>query len=138
MIEWNDFFQKLIIQKELEKVSQFREKSLADEPSFEIYPKEEDVFKAFQLTSLKETKVVIIGQDCYHGSVNNIPQAQGLCFSVPDNFPLPPSLKNIFKPKMYKTNAETGSDDISPHTDTSVLFALQQSITLEIALSTAG
>lgn len=97
MNSWNDFFEKIVIQNELKKISEYRKQSLHDDPSFEIYPKEEDVFKAFELTPFEKIKIVIIGQDCYHGSVNNIPQAQGLCFSVPDNFPLPPSLKNIFK-----------------------------------------
>ena len=97
MTSWNDFFQKPIIKSELKKISDYRKESLEEKPSFEIYPKEENVFKAFDLTPFEKMKVVIIGQDCYHGSINNIPQAQGLCFSVPDNFPFPPSLKNIFK-----------------------------------------
>ena len=97
MTSWNTFFQQPIIQSELEKISQFRTKSLQEESDFQIYPDSENVFKAFDLTPFEQVKVVIIGQDCYHGSINNVPQAQGLCFSVPDNFPFPPSLKNIFK-----------------------------------------
>ena len=97
MTSWNTFFQQPIIQSELEKISQFRTKSLQEESDFQIYPDSENVFKAFDLTPFEQVKAVIIGQDCYHGSINNVPQAQGLCFSVPDNFPFPPSLKNIFK-----------------------------------------
>tara|TARA_Y100000816_G_C26012788_1_gene529539 strand:- start:88 stop:768 length:681 start_codon:yes stop_codon:yes gene_type:complete len=97
MTSWNTFFTQPIIQSELEKISQFRKKSLEEDSNLQIYPESENVFKAFTLTPFESVKVVIIGQDCYHGSSNNIPQAQGLCFSVPDNFPLPPSLKNIFK-----------------------------------------
>ncbi len=97
MTSWNTFFQQLIIQSELEKISQFRTKSLQEDSDFQIYPDSENVFKAFDLTPFEQVKIVIIGQDCYHGSINNVPQAQGLCFSVPDNFPFPPSLKNIFK-----------------------------------------
>ena len=97
MTSWNTFFQQPIIQSELEKITQFRTKSLEEDSDFQIYPDSENVFKAFDLTSFEQVNVVIIGQDCYHGSINNIPQAQGLCFSVPDNFPYPPSLKNIFK-----------------------------------------
>jgi len=97
MISWNTFFQQPIIQFELEKITQFRTKSLEEDSDFQIYPDSENVFKAFDLTPFEQVKVIIIGQDCYHGSINNIPQAQGLCFSVPDNFPYPPSLKNIFK-----------------------------------------
>ena len=104
MTSWNKFFQNPIIQSELQKISEFRKKSQNEDPSSKIYPKEENVFKAFDLTPLEKTKVVIIGQDCYHGCINNVPQAQGLCFSVPDNFPFPPSLKNIFKELMNDIN----------------------------------
>ena len=58
-----------------------------------IYPPGGQIFKAFDLTPLPEVKVVILGQDPYHGPG----QAMGLSFSVPDGIPAPPSLKNIFK-----------------------------------------
>ena len=57
------------------------------------YPKGNKIFNAFNLCSFNDLKVVIIGQDPYHGEG----QAQGLCFSVPDGIPHPPSLINIFK-----------------------------------------
>lgn len=58
-----------------------------------IYPPSEQVFQAFKITPLAELKVVILGQDPYHGPG----QAHGLCFSVPDGAKHPPSLRNIFK-----------------------------------------
>lgn len=58
-----------------------------------IYPPGGQIFKAFELTPVKDVKVVILGQDPYHGPG----QAHGLSFSVPENMPAPPSLKNIFK-----------------------------------------
>ncbi|MCM8537086.1 MAG: uracil-DNA glycosylase [Lentisphaeraceae bacterium] len=58
-----------------------------------IYPPEKDVFTAFNLTPLDEVKVVILGQDPYHGPN----QAHGLAFSVKSPCKPPPSLKNIFK-----------------------------------------
>lgn len=58
-----------------------------------IYPAGKDIFKAFDLCPIDNVKVVILGQDPYHGPG----QAMGLSFSVPDNIPAPPSLKNIFK-----------------------------------------
>ncbi len=58
-----------------------------------IYPRGKDIFKAFELTPFYRVKVVILGQDPYH----NPGQAMGLSFSVPDEVPAPPSLKNIFK-----------------------------------------
>lgn len=58
-----------------------------------IYPRPENLFKAFWLTPFSKIKVVILGQDPYH----DIGQAHGLCFSVPENIATPPSLKNIYK-----------------------------------------
>ena len=58
-----------------------------------VYPPHDDVFAALHLTPFAEVKVVILGQDPYHGAG----QAHGLCFSVRDGVPPPPSLVNIFK-----------------------------------------
>lgn len=58
-----------------------------------IFPPGGQIFRAFELTPLDQIKVVILGQDPYHG----YGQAMGLCFSVPDGVPAPPSLKNIFR-----------------------------------------
>lgn len=58
-----------------------------------VFPPSNLIFNAFLLTPLPQVKVVIIGQDPYHG----FGQAHGLCFSVPHGVAAPPSLKNIFK-----------------------------------------
>ena len=58
-----------------------------------IYPKQTEIFKAFRNTPYKDTKVVILGQDPYHGEN----EAEGLSFSVKVGVRKPPSLKNIFK-----------------------------------------
>jgi uracil-DNA glycosylase len=58
-----------------------------------VYPLKNDVFKALNTTRLSDVRVVILGQDPYHGPG----QAHGLCFSVPVGVTLPPSLKNIYK-----------------------------------------
>lgn len=58
-----------------------------------IFPPYKLIFKSLNLTSFEETKVIILGQDPYHG----LGQAHGLSFSVPDNVKPPPSLLNIFK-----------------------------------------
>jgi uracil-DNA glycosylase len=58
-----------------------------------IYPPGSQIFRAFDLTPVDKVKVVILGQDPYHGPG----QAHGLSFSVPSGIPAPPSLKNIFK-----------------------------------------
>lgn len=59
----------------------------------QIYPPAEDLFTAFHLTPLADVKVVILGQDPYHGEH----QAHGLCFSVKPGVEIPPSLVNIYK-----------------------------------------
>ena len=58
-----------------------------------IYPPMNDIFNALRYTSYDDARVVILGQDPYHGPG----QAHGLCFSVTEGTPFPPSLKNIFK-----------------------------------------
>jgi len=61
--------------------------------TYTCYPKGTDIFNAFELSPFDKTKVVILGQDPYHGPG----QAHGLSFSVPRGIPLPPSLINIHK-----------------------------------------
>ena len=60
--------------------------------SKEIYPPKKNWYKAFEYSSFANTKVIILGQDPYHG----INQAEGLSFSVPEGVPIPPSLRNIY------------------------------------------
>ncbi|MCI5064635.1 uracil-DNA glycosylase [bacterium] len=59
----------------------------------QIYPHNRDVFRALSLTPFEEVRVVLLGQDPYHGPR----QAHGLCFSVQEGVPAPPSLLNIYK-----------------------------------------
>ncbi len=58
-----------------------------------VYPQPKDIFRAFDLCPFNQVKVVILGQDPYHGPR----QANGLCFAVSEGVPNPPSLQNIFK-----------------------------------------
>ena len=58
-----------------------------------VFPPQDEIFRALQLTSFDHVKVVLLGQDPYHGAG----QAHGLAFSVPDGVKTPPSLRNIFK-----------------------------------------
>ncbi len=64
-----------------------------EKAKYTVYPPGSKIFNAFQLTPFNEVKVVILGQDPYHGPG----QAHGLCFSVPQGIVPPPSLVNIFK-----------------------------------------
>ena len=58
-----------------------------------VFPAQQNIFKAFELTPFSQVKVIILGQDPYH----NNGQAHGLCFSVQDGVTVPPSLKNMYK-----------------------------------------
>ncbi len=73
-----------------EKLTQFVKKEYLSKI---IYPEGKNIFRAFELCQFEDVKVVIIGQDPYHGPK----QANGLCFSVNDGITLPPSLQNIYK-----------------------------------------
>jgi len=66
---------------------------LEEKKRYKIYPAGNNIFEAFNLTPFSEVKVVVLGQDPYHGAG----QAHGLCFSVPDGVKPPPSLVNIYK-----------------------------------------
>ncbi|MCK5731398.1 MAG: uracil-DNA glycosylase [Tenericutes bacterium] len=70
-----------------------KEKVIADYKSHVCYPPIDKTFDAFRLSSYKDTKVLILGQDPYH----NPSQAMGLAFSVPSGIAVPPSLVNIYK-----------------------------------------
>ena len=79
--------------------------------SHTVYPKGGDIFRAFELTPFQRVRVVLLGQDPYHGPG----QAHGLCFSVPDGVPHPPSLENIFKELQRDLGlARPVSGDLSP------------------------
>lgn len=86
---------KQILQSEFdsEYFSHLKSFLLAEKQQYTVYPQGKDMFKAFDMTPFYSVRVVILGQDPYHGAG----QAHGLCFSVPDGVPIPPSLVNIYK-----------------------------------------
>lgn len=88
--DWDD-----ILRDEFEKdyYLKLRQFLAAEYRTGTVYPNMFDIFNALKLTSFSETKVVILGQDPYHG----FGQAHGLCFSVKRGVVPPPSLKNIYK-----------------------------------------
>lgn len=86
--------------------------------NYTCYPKYEDIFNALKLTSFKDTKIVIIGQDPYHGEN----EAHGLSFSVKIT-KLPPSLKNIYKELYNDLGIEmSNSGDLTPWAKEGVLL----------------
>ena len=88
---WADILNEEKQQPYFQQIIQFVETERAAGKT--IFPPEQDVFNAFTLTELDKVKVVILGQDPYHG----INQAHGLCFSVLPGVKTPPSLVNIYK-----------------------------------------
>lgn len=88
--DWDEVLKEEFEKDYFNKLLQFVEKEYQTK---EIYPKKNEIFNAFRYTTYKDVKVVILGQDPYHG----IGQAQGLSFSVRNEVGRPPSLQNIFK-----------------------------------------
>ncbi|HAZ74594.1 MAG TPA: uracil-DNA glycosylase [Rikenellaceae bacterium] len=84
-----------------------------------IYPPGNCIFKAFELCPLDKVKVVILGQDPYHGAG----QAMGLSFSVPQGVTTPPSLKNVFKEIESDLGISmSGNTDLTPWASQGVLL----------------
>jgi uracil-DNA glycosylase len=85
---------KEILEDEFNKpyFTELKQFLLEEKKKFRIFPPGPLIFNAFNHTPFQKVKVVLIGQDPYHGHG----QAHGLCFSVPDGIPKPPSLVNIF------------------------------------------
>ena len=74
-----------------------------------VYPLKEHIFKALEYTDYNDIKVVILGQDPYHGEG----EAQGLSFSIPNDIKITPSLRNIFKELKNDLNIERTNTDLS-------------------------
>jgi uracil-DNA glycosylase len=89
----NDWKEALSLEFEKPYYKELAEFLIQEYNSRQIFPPKEDIFNAFNYTSLKEVRVLIIGQDPYH----DLNQAHGLAFSVGINEKIPPSLRNIFK-----------------------------------------
>ena len=86
---------KLVLQDEFDSpyFQDLTEFLREEKKNYTVYPPGQQIFSAFNHTPFNKVKVVILGQDPYHGPG----QAHGLCFSVPEGIPFPPSLNNIFK-----------------------------------------
>lgn len=88
--DWDEILKEEIDKEYFKELLDFINKEYKEKT---IYPKKSDIFNAFRFTSYKDVKVVILGQDPYHGEN----QAEGLSFSVKNCVKKPPSLQNIFK-----------------------------------------
>jgi uracil-DNA glycosylase len=90
-----------------------------EKKSFTVYPAGKNIFRAFDLTPLSQVKVVILGQDPYHGPN----QAHGLSFSVQKGVRIPPSLRNIYQELSSDVNASTPQHgDLSEWAERGVLL----------------
>ena len=97
-----------------------------------IYPHPKNVFRAFDLTPLPQVKVVILGQDPYHGPH----QAHGLAFSVEDGTSLPPSLQNIYKELRTDVGVERTTGNLSDWATQGVLL-LNSTLTVRAGIAGA-
>ena len=101
-----------------------------------IFPPSALIFNAFNHTPFEQVRVVIMGQDPYHGQVAGIPQAHGLSFSVPHGVAQPPSLVNIFKEIASDLNIKMSRNcDLTLWADQGVLLL---NATLTVELGKAG
>lgn len=89
----NDWDERLKGEFDKEYYLKLRQFLIREYSQYPVFPDMHDLFNALKYTSFADTKVVILGQDPYHG----VGQAHGLCFSVKQGVPPPPSLQNIFK-----------------------------------------
>ena len=96
-----------------------------------IFPPSPLIFNAYNHTPFEQVRVVIMGQDPYHGQDKGIPQAHGLSFSVPHGVAPPPSLVNIFKEIAADLNIKMSRNgDLTPWADQGVLL-LNATLTVE-------
>ena len=87
---WDEALAPLFASEKYNAIREFLKKEYAYHT---VYPDMYDIYNCFRYTPLSDVKVVLLGQDPYH----NVGQAHGLCFSVREGIPQPPSLINIFK-----------------------------------------
>lgn len=120
---WRALFERELAQEYMADLRQFLRQRARDGAI--IYPPATLWFNAFLQTPMAQVKVVIVGQDPYHGPG----QAQGLSFSVPEGVPLPPSLKNIYK-ELYGPGGGPASGDLTRWARQGVLL-LNASLTVE-------
>jgi len=87
---WKEVLEQEFEKEYFKKLANFVDKEYETQT---IYPKADEIFSAFELCPFSKVKVVMLGQDPYHGEN----QAHGLCFSVKEGVRIPPSLRNIYK-----------------------------------------
>ena len=131
---WSDLFEKDIIKEKINYINQELEKELELlDNIIDIFPKPDKILNCFDLCSLEDVKVILVGQDPYINKfdINGVvtPQAMGLSFSVPKGINIPPSLKNIYKELKDDLNIENLHGDLTKWNKQGVLL-LNRSLTV--------
>lgn len=124
MTTWNEILAEEIQKDYYQELQAFVQKRRAE---VRVFPEEKNVFTALELTPFESVKVVILGQDPYHG----FGQAHGLSFSVQKGTPLPPSLKNIYKELQEDIGGELPTEGDLSHWAKQGVLLLNTVLTVE-------
>lgn len=124
MTTWNEILAEEMEKDYYQQLQAFVQKRRAE---VRVFPEEKNVFNALKLTPFESVKVVILGQDPYHG----FGQAHGLSFSVQKGIPLPPSLKNIYKELQEDIGGELPTEGDLSHWAKQGVLLLNTVLTVE-------
>ena len=124
MTTWNEILAEEMQKDYYQELQAFVQKRRAE---VRVFPEEKNVFNALELTPFESVKVVILGQDPYHG----FGQAHGLSFSVQKGTPLPPSLKNIYKELQEDIGGELPTEGDLSHWAKQGVLLLNTVLTVE-------
>ena len=124
MTTWNEILAEEMQKDYCQELQAFVQKRRAE---VRVFPEEKNVFTALELTPFESVKVVILGQDPYHG----FGQAHGLSFSVQKGTPLPPSLKNIYKELQEDIGGELPTEGDLSHWAKQGVLLLNTVLTVE-------
>ena len=124
MTTWNEILAEEMQKDYYQELQAFVQKRRAE---VRVFPDEKNVFNALELTPFESVKVVILGQDPYHG----FGQAHGLSFSVQKGIPLPPSLKNIYKELQEDIGGELPTEGDLTHWAKQGVLLLNTVLTVE-------
>lgn len=124
MTTWNEILAEEMQKEYYQQLQDFVQKRRQE---VRVFPEEKNVFNALELTPFESVKVVILGQDPYHG----FGQAHGLSFSVQKGTPLPPSLKNIYKELQEDIGGELPTEGDLSHWAKQGVLLLNTVLTVE-------
>ena len=124
MTTWNEILAEEMQKDYYQELQDFVQKRRAE---VRVFPEEKNVFNALELTPFESVKVVILGQDPYHG----FGQAHGLSFSVQKGIPLPPSLRNIYKELQKDIGGELPTEGDLSHWAKQGVLLLNTVLTVE-------